>query len=71
MTGVRILRALYDMHVLDARWEDRVFRKHVVCLKQANRDLLKICCCPNSKVSGEFNFGLYHSNISISAITYG
>ena len=41
MTYVRILQALHDMRGMDARWEGRVFRKHVMCLKEANRDLLK------------------------------
>ena len=40
MTDVRILQALHDTHGMDAKWEVRVFYKHVMCLKQANRDLL-------------------------------
>jgi hypothetical protein len=38
---VQILQGLQDMHGMVARWEGRVFRKHIMCLKQANRDLLK------------------------------
>jgi len=49
MTDVWILQALHDMHGMDARWEDRVFREHVMCLKLANRDLLKFVVV-NSKV---------------------
>jgi len=41
MTDVGILQALHDMHGMDARWEGWVFREHVMCLKEANRDLLK------------------------------